>query len=255
MAKYKSKKRINNKGIKKVLKEIAIIGAIGALAVTPEVVQHQKVKVIEENAEKKVPRSFKNIDQEDMGKYLKAQIETLYQTYPDLDNWMYYDSPQTNDQEFIDEVYRLYKAYMVDRANKQVESMEDVKVTMVDQIVASADLIQEKQKDGTIEDIKETYKEQYKAMTDSYVRAKEGKSSGADLGKEIYELLTLELGLDSKTATSEEIDKQIQDTGFYYDATNDIFYTNEGKAKLEIETGKDEQNKQAKLMEDEEFEH
>ena len=264
MARYKSKKKIekNNRNKQSVLKKIAIIGAAGALAITPvvsEVTQHQKVKEIEENAEKKVPRSFKNISQEDMGKYLKAEIETLYQTYPDIDEWMYEDSPQTNDQEFIDEVYRLYKAYMVDIANKQVESIDDVKVTTVDQVIMSSDLIQEEREDGTVEEIMKTYKEQYKEMTNSYVSAKEGKSSGADLGKEIYELLALELGLDLKTATSEKIEEQIQNKGFYYDESNNVFYTSKGKADLVSRTTEENtqeiQNEKEKQIEDDGFEH
>lgn len=264
MARYKSKKKIekNNRNKQSVLKKIAIIGAAGALAITPvvsEVTQHQKVKEIEENAEKKVPRSFKNISQEDMGKYLKAEIETLYQTYPDIDEWMYEDSPQTNDQEFIDEVYRLYKAYMVDIANKQVESIDDVKVTTVDQVIMSSDLIQEEREDGTVEEIMKTYKEQYKEMTNSYVSAKEGKSSGAELGKEIYELLALELGLDSKTATSEKIEEQIQNKGFYYDESNNVFYTSKGKADLVSRTTEENiqeiQNEKEKQIENDGFEH
>ena len=260
MAKYRSKKKIerNNKSFKKMLKKVAILGAVGALTITPvlsEVMEHQKVKEIEENAEKKVPRSFKNISQEDMGKYLKAQIEILYQTYPDLDEWMYNDSPQTNDREFIDAVYRLYKAYMVDIADKQVESMEDVTVATGDHVIASSDLIQEKPKDGVAEKIMETHKEQYKEMTNSYLSAKEGESSGAELGKKIYELLSIELGLDAKTATSEEIDKQMQDKGFYYDESNNVFYTKEGKADLISRAPTSEKSLHEEEKNDDGFEH
>lgn len=235
MKRYKSNKRIQeNKGIKKLWKKIVILGAVGAIAITPvmsEVSQHQKVKAIQENAEKKVPRSFKNIRQEDMGKYLKAEIENLYKTYPEIDEWMYENSSQTEDMEFINEIYRLYKAYMVDKAEKDVDDLEDVTVTTVDHVVASADLIEENE-NGKTERIKKTYQEQYKEITNSYVAAKEGRSNGAELGKKLYELLAMELGLDSKVATSEEIDEQIQSKGFYYDSDKNVFYTDKGKADL-----------------------
>lgn len=237
MAKYSNKKKIarNHKTFKRMLKKIAIFGAVGALTIMPITVkgmEQQKVKQIEENAQKKVPRSFKNINQEDMGKYLKAQIETLYQTYPDLDEWMYEDSLQTSDSEFINAIYRLYKAYMVDIADKPVESMDNVTVTTVDQMIVNSDLIQEKQEDGETKDILKTYKEQYKEITNDYIKAEKGEITGAKLGKEIYELLAVELGLDDKVATSEEIDKQMKDKGFYYDEKNNVFYTKEGKAEL-----------------------
>lgn len=236
MARYKTHKRPNkNRFSKRIWKKIAIIGAVGVIGVTPvvkEVKEYEKVKQIEENAEVKVPRSFKNINQENMGEYLKNQIDILYEKYPELDKWMYEDSSETEDFEFIRDVYRLYKAYMVDKAGKEVESIENVKVTVVDQIILNSDLIEEKKADGKDKKITKTHKEQYKTITNTYLAAKHDKSNGAQLGKEIYELLALELGLNPNVIASKEMAKEIEEKGFYYDINNNVFYTEKGEAQL-----------------------
>ena len=252
MANYKIKKRVN-KNVKRLGKRLFIIGAAGFIGLAPFVKEESEnvaTKRIEENAELKAPRSLRNIKQEKMGKYLRNQIEVLYNKYPNLDELMYSDSDETKDSEFIDDIYLLYKAYMVDRADEEVGNIEDVKVTTVDQIIMQSDLISEEQENGTTEKIAQTYKEQYKAITDAFIKAKNGEMTGADLAKRMYELLADELGLEDQVKTSEEIAEEIDEKGFYYDEKNDIFYTDEGKAKL-VNESELEENQEAQENETE----
>lgn len=247
MSKYRSNEKINkkSKGIRKKIKNMIIIGAIGALAVAPEISEIAKLAEIEKNASKKIPRSMNNIDKENMGKYLKAEIKRLYETYPDIDDWMYKNSSETDNKAFIDEVYRLYKAYMVDKADKKIfkvgkaadeeVNINGVRVTTVDQIIFHSDLIQKYNNNGELEDIISTHKEQYKAITDAYIAAKKGEITGAELANKIYELLALELGVTENTLTSEEINKRIENEGFYYDPNKNIFYTKKGRGTLVYE--------------------
>lgn len=238
------KKKIKNSFIKKHKKLIGVIGgiALGAtIVVGPEYKEHEVKKQIEENANIEVMRSFKNIKKENRGKYLDNEIKKLYEKYPNLDDIILESGKETEDLDFIDDIYRLYKAFMVDKSNEKIENIEDIKVTQVDQIIMLSDRITEGDKK-----IKETRKEQYKKITDDYIEAKEGKK-GTKLAKEMYELLTIELGLEEDILTSPEIQEEIDKRGIYYDMKNNTVYTKEGRgyivldkerAKEEVETNK-----------------
>ena len=266
MSRYRSNGKINKKsnGIIKRFKKMIIrgaIGAIGALAVAQGISEIATWKRIEENTQlKKIPRSMKNIDEENMGKYLKAEIKRLYETYPDIDDLMYKNSSETKNQAFIDEVYRLYKAYMVDQANEKIfkvgkaadeeVNINGVRVTTVDQIIFHSDLIQKYNNNGELKKIISTHKEQYKAITDAYIAAKNGEITGAELANKIYELLALELGVTENTLTSEQINQKIKEDGFYYDPTNNIFYTTKGRGTLVYENENENENTQNSVEED-----
>lgn len=231
MKRYTGKNNIKSKSsIKsKIIKKLAIAGAIGILITIPvakvNYAQNQ-VEAITENSELDVGRSFKNIKEEKMGKYLKNEINKLYEKYPNLDELMYNSSEETRSIEFINDIYRLYKALMVDESEKEVENIEGVKVTMVDQVVLTSDMITENDKI-----ISKTYKGQNKYITDTYIQAKVSMD-GAKLAKRMYEFLVFEVGLEPGVATSQEIASEIEDKGFYYDELTNKFYTKEGIAKL-----------------------
>ncbi len=243
MVEYKSNKKLsemNKKEPKKSMaKKIMIWGAVGLVAIglLSEGEQHVQVKRIDRNAKiQEVYRSFKNLDKESMLEYLPKEINALYEKYPNLDDLVFAESEETKTKEFIDDMYRLYKAYMVDEASEKAD-VDNVKVVQVDQIFLQSDRIIE-QKDETEEGevktektIKETHKEQNKHITDVYLESlKQG--NGAKLAKVIYEFLASEIGLKENALTSKEIYKNIEEKGFYYDVESNTFFTKEGKATL-----------------------
>lgn len=257
MAKYSSKviegkNNRNNRRTKKrnPLKIVGVVGSVALLAlVGNEVKEHLELRSINESAElTNVPRSFKNIDKENMGKYLENQIKVLYDKYPNLDEWIYRSSDELNDKEVLKDIISLYKAIMIDEAYDSIitdketkESIEtidegdlsdDVKIVIADRLVASSDQIQVEGEDGTQKTIEETYKQSYKAMTDAYLEAMDGKISGADLARKIYELCADEIGLVENVPPTKEIAKQIKENGFYCDPTTDTFYRTDGEYKL-----------------------
>ncbi len=247
MARYKSE---NNKIIKisNCLKEqnkekknfipkrtklkIAALIAAGtfavAIPVVGEMAEHITVKQIEQSASIDTAfRNFRNLNKKNMGKYLTAQIDALYKKYPDLNEMIFYEDKKTRTSEFMDDIYTLYKAYMVDQADKEIENIDDVKTVAVDRFFSASDRIMSgKQK------LIETHKEEYKHITDKYVNAKEKTRDGAGLAKEMYELLVGEIHLEKNALTSEQMAKKLEEENYYYDEINKKFYTKDGPATL-----------------------
>ena len=276
MEQYRGKriKENNNKNNRKRMKKrnpIKIIGVVGSLAllalVGNEVKEHLELRSINESAElTNVPRSFKNIDKENMGKYLENQIKVLYNKYPSLDEWIYRNSDELNDKEVLKDIISLYKAIMIDEAYDSIitdketkESIEaidegnisnEVKIVMAEGLGVSSDQIQVEGEDGTQKTIEETYKQSYKAMTEAYLEAMDGKISGADLARKIYELCADEIGLVENVPTTKEIAKQIEENGFFCDPTTDTFYRTDGEYKL-VPVDENTQNIESKKTEEE----
>ena len=103
--KSKNVQKVNKKrkiDIKKLLKKpcrfIGILGlslalpTFGAYSGYKDVSDKQK---IEKNAESEKIRSFRNLKEEDMGKYVKDTINRLYKDYPDLDYMIYLKDERT----------------------------------------------------------------------------------------------------------------------------------------------------------------
>ncbi len=228
---------------KKLIKKIAIIGFAGTVAVTPiakETSERKSMKKIEESAQiEEAFRSFRNIDQENMGDFLKMQIERLYDKYPNIDDMVYKSSEETRKMDFIQDIYTLYKAFMVDKSKKIVQDIYDVKVSTDNKIITSSDIIKAEDKK-----LIQTHKEQYKHITDKYVQAEESTNDGAELAREMYELLAYEMGLKENVLTSKEIAEIIERDGFYYDEKRNEFFTKEGKGNLVIEKREQETQKE-----------
>lgn len=241
-----------NKGKKRLITGCATILAV-FLAATPiakELHEHKQVDRIEENEQiQNVPRSLKNINQDDMGTYLKDTIKYLYEKYPNLDELIYLEDESTQNSEFLNDIYLLYKAEMVDSAEKDSPAkmdIEDVTITTEDQIIASSDIIKVNGENFT-----KTYKEQDKSITNMFIHQKQTlKYDGAKLAKRIYEYLVLEHGLSENELTSKEIQEQIEKTGFYYDESSDIFYTPQGRAQLELMDEKEQEQEQVQDNQD-----
>ena len=213
-------------------KKIAAYIMAGTLAIgipaAKEINEVKDMKTIEQNASIETAfRSFKNIDKENMGMYLSNQIKVLYEKYPDLDEMIFKKADKTTTDEFIKDMYTLYKAFLVDKSEKEIENIKDVKVTAVDKILITSDRLTDGQKK-----LMETHKEQYKHITDKYIAANEKTRDGANLANEIYELLALEVGLEKNAVTSKQMAKEIEEKGFYYDEQNNKFYTKDGPATL-----------------------
>lgn len=227
----KGKRKIKNLIKKNKIKLIGVIGAVGLMSVLParEYREYQEKNKIESNADIEVNREFRNIKTANMGKYLESEIERLYEKYPDLDNMILDGTEETGNIEFINDIYRLYKAFIVDESEKEVEDIEDVKVKLVDQLILQSDSISEGDKEIT-----RTHKEQYKMITDDFLKAKESRSQkdGARFAKRVYELLALELGLEDNVLTSQEIQEVIENEGIYYDEENNTVYTKGGRGHI-----------------------
>lgn len=201
-------------------------------------VQSVKTKKIQQNAELDVPRSLKNIDQENMGEYLKNQIALLYEKYPDLDELMYKGSVAEEDlgyskyRELINDIYLLYKAYMLDNVNKEIGDIDITNVT-VSRITDDGyyDLITAEDEDGTVKTIARINKLQYESITNDFIDAKNGEINAVDLAKSMYELLAKELGLKEGVKTSEEIAKQMEEIGYYWDEETNTFYIKRRRSK------------------------
>ncbi len=259
MKRFKDKqgkiKQIKTRNIKPLLKKIGALIAAGALTIaipaTVEATENSKLNEIKQNSQIEVAhRSFKNIDQNNIGPYLKEEIERLYYKYPDLDDLIYDKDEQTKDLAFVNDIYRLYKAYLVDRYEKEVNSIGDVKVTTTDQIISSSDRLTEGENK-----LLTTHKEQYKAITDEYVQTKEERKDASKLSNMLYELLARELGLKEGVLTSEQIAQEIEEYGFYYNKEENTFYTAKGKAHLEYDKQTEQEqtkNMQAKVDEERE---
>lgn len=263
--------RTSNKVAKKQKRKIrgilpyVLIGAAATFVVGGEVKERINAESIIERAKLNVPRSFKNIDQEKMGKYLKNQLKVLYSEYPDVDNWLYEGSENTKEPEFIDDIYNLYKAYLVDKKGKEVESIDGTEIRTKDQIIWTSDVLKatvtvENKETGEeeekLEKVAETHDERDKIITNAFIEATDenGDRDGENFAKEMYELLAKEVGLKDKVATSEEINEQIEENGFYYDSLNETFYTEVGKAKLVNEKELKQLEKKAKQITDSERE-
>ncbi len=266
-AKSKTSKGKNNRKRKSKIKGIlpyVLLGAGIAVAVGGEAKQRIDAGNIIKQAELDVPRSFKNIDEENMGKYLKNQIKILYSEYPEVDEWLYEGSENTKDPEFIDDIYNLYKAYLVDKKDKEVESIDDTIIKTKDQIIFTSDVLKTKAtvdnkatgEEDSYKKIAETHDERDKIITNAFIEATDenGDRDGATLAKEMYELLAKEVGLKEKVATSKEINEQIEENGFYYDSLNETFYTEVGKAKLVNEKELEQLEEKAKQATDSERE-
>ncbi len=213
-------------------KKIAAYIMAGTLAIgipaAKEINEVKDMKKIEQNASIETAfRRFKNIDKKNMGKYLSAQIDVLYEKYPDLDDLIFEKDGKTMTDEFIRDMYTLYKAFLVDKSEKEIEDMKDVRVTTVDQIIMTSDRLTDGEKK-----LIETHKEQYKHITNKYISAYEKTRDGASLANEIYELLASELGLEEHAVTSKQMAKEIEEKGFYYDEQNNKFYTKDGPSTL-----------------------
>ena len=234
-----AKNKMNKTRKSAIRKRIGIAMAAGLITLggVKEYNEVKEAKKIESNAEINVLRSFKNIEQKKMGKYLKNEIKRLYEKYPDLDNMIFEDEEIENKDEFAKDIYRIYKALMVDKAEENVDDIEKVKVTAVDKLIISSDLI----KDGDRK-IKNTYNEKYKEITDAFIKADESNEKVKKLAKETYELLSDEFGLKENVLTSDEIKETIEKTGIYYDQKNNIVYTKEGIGHIEM----DRKNEKAK---------
>lgn len=237
MGHYKNNQRKKELKLSTNNKKRKLIGAaigvmVATLAMIPEYQEQMEKAKIERNSNREAIRSFKNIRKDNRGKYLENEIEKLYAKYPDLDNIIFESREEAGEKEFIEDIYRLYKAFMVDKSEKEIENIENVQVKTVDQIIFHSDLIKEGNKQ-----IIDTHKEQYKMITDSYIEAE--NTNGTKLAKEIYELLALELGLEPELEESilspQEIEKEIQDKGFYYDQRSNTVYTKEGKENIELD--------------------
>lgn len=179
-----------------------------------------------------IPRSFKNIKQDKMGDYLKDTINYLYEKYPNLDELIYLDNELTHDKQFLDDIYLLYKAQMVDscKTKDQKIDINDVSVTVSDHIIANSDMI-------SVNDTKlrNTFREQDKFVTDMFISQNEfDKYDGTKLAERIYEYLVLEHGLTENTLTSKQIQERIEKDGFYYDVSSERFYTKRGIEKLQL---------------------
>lgn len=229
-----------NKGKNRFVGTIVGLIATGlvALPVVDEYRQNKIQDKIEDNAEIQAMRSFKNIKKDEMGKYLADGIESLYNRYPDLDDIIFESKATAGEMEFVNDIYRLYKAFMVDKSEKEIKDIQDVKVTGTYHTVItdSQDIVTE----GDSVIIKTT-KEQYKKITDTFVSADHAnkdndsdkvKDEGVKLAKELYELLALELGLEDNVLTSQEIQEEINTRGIYYDQKNNTVYTKEGKGHI-----------------------
>ncbi len=248
----KGKRKIRNFVKKNKMKLVGIIGAASLIAGVPvrEYIEYQEEKKIENNADIEVIRDFRDIKKENMGKYLESEIEKLYEKYPDLDNMILDGSEETGRREFIDDIYRLYKAFMVDKSEKEIEDMENVRVTTAEQLVVlQSDLVTEGSREIT-----ETHKEQYKMITDSFWRAKKSESEkdGTQLAKRIYELLALELGVEDNVLTSQEIQKVVEKEGICYDEENNTVYTKEGRGHIVFDKEYDKEEEEEKITKNDE---
>ena len=210
--KSKNVQKVNNKrkiDIKKLLKKpcrfIGILGlslalpTFGAYSGYKDVSDKQK---IEKNAESEKIRSFRNLKEEDMGKYVKDTINRLYKDYPDLDYMIYLKDERTKDSDFINDIFNLYKAFILDKYNKTVDDIDAVKIIATDHILWGTDGVYENN-----EKLLETFKEKYKGITNRFVEAKKNRDASVILAKEIYELLALELGVEER---QKEDDDRIQ---------------------------------------------
>lgn len=230
---FKKERKENREPMSTATKiKIGILIAAGLVAISipvkNEMAEHISENKIEERASIDTAfRDFKNLDKKEMGKYLTNQIKVLYEKYPDLNEMIFYEDEATKSTEFINDIYTLYKAYMVDQSDKEVEDINNVETVTVDRLVAQADRIM----DGENK-LQDTYREEYKHITDKFLNARDNTRDGAGLAKEMYELLALEIGLEKDTITSEEMAKEIEENNFYYDAVNKKFYTKEGPATL-----------------------
>ncbi len=222
--------KIKNSSSKKKMKLIGALGTLGIMTIIPgmEYRENQIEKKIESDANIDAMRSFRNIKKEKMGKYLEAEMESLYENYPDLDSMILDGTEETAKIEFIRDIYRLYKAFMVDKSEKEVD-IDDVKVKRRDQIILQSDVITEED-----EAIARTYKEQYKMITDSYIMAMKSvdEKDATQLAKQMYELLALELGVKDNVLTSEGLQEVVEKEGFYYDQQNNIVFTAEGRGHV-----------------------
>ena len=231
--KIKEKNKKQKSSINKETKlKIAALIAAGTLSIAipivGELAENITLKQIKENASIDTAfRDFRNLNKKNMGTYLSAQIDALYEKYPDLNEMIFYGNEKTKTNEFINDIYMLYKAYMVDETDKEIENINDVKVVTVDRIVSSSDRVMNgKQK------LKETHMEEYKSITDEYIKAKEETRNGAGLAKQMYELLASEIHLEKNAITSKQMAEEIEEKGFYYDEKNNKFYTKDGPATL-----------------------
>ena len=221
----KSKKTSSKKNVRKKpksFKKLATLLMLGTLTVagigkvTSEVDEHREIKEIEQNAaDRETFRSFKNIDERKMGKYLSNEIKALYEKYPNLDEIIDSYDIKTRSPEFIEDIYRLYKAFLVDKVDAEVKNMDDVSVTMVDQYILQSDRLKEGRRV-----LGSTHKEQYKHITDLFVLARNDTANGIRLANEMYELLALELGVRVKEITPEEVEGAIKEHKIYYDGKN-----------------------------------
>ena len=242
-----------------------IVGAVGVALVGGKMKQRVDADAMIRKANLDVPRSFNNIDEEKMGKYLKNQIKVLYSKYPEVDDWVYEETEETTDEEFIRDIYTLYKAYLVDEKDKEVEDIDDTRITIKNQYIFTPDVLSAKmkvknwdtgEKEEKYVEITETNDEKNKIVTDAFVEItdeEEGSKDGALLARRMYELLAKKIGLKEKVATSVEINEQIKENGFYYDALNETFYTEVGEATLVNNKDLEELNEKSKKIA--EYEH
>lgn len=232
--KYKGNKNKNgyhqNRNIAKKLAILGIVLTLGGGTSIKEYHEHTEKNEIEQNAQLEVMRCFNHIDTEKSGKYLANQVKQLYEKYPQLDSMIFHDDNRLKTEEFANDIYLLYKAKMVDAANKDPENIDDVKVNTADRLlVLTSDIVYDKETK-----IAQTHREQDKEITNLFVKAKESPKEGSiPLAKEMYEFLVKEVGLKEKAKTSPEMVEEIQNKGFYYDEINQIFYTDRGTAHLE----------------------
>lgn len=175
-----------------------------------------------EDANLEKERSFKHLNQNNMGPNLKMYIDALYEKYPNLDEIISKDDSIAHFPYFNDDLYGLYVAYVSDKAG--IELSEDT----ID-IGTFNDTFEVKKLPYADGDVLEkngkeifTYKDQRgMALTNAYEGLENGKKTeklgiGRNLGGLMFEFLSRDgiVGTKDVEISLEDIDKRIEEGNF-----------------------------------------